>query len=110
MSHTPGPWTAIDLGNGEWEVLANGPDQDDVACICQVAGGLGQSIEDNRDHESDANARLVTAAPDLYSSLKELLEICRTKCSPLDEQILPNKTNHDAMLDACDVLDRIRKI
>ena len=33
--------------------------------------------------------------------LKELIEICRVKCSPLDEVILPNgKTNHAALIDA----------
>lgn len=108
--HTPGPWTTNYMGNGEWEVVANGPDRDDVAGICIVAGGLGTVLEDGRDYESDANARLIAAAPELYDSLKELLEICRVKCGPHDEQILPNKTNHDAMLDACDILDRIRKI
>ena len=108
--HTPGEWIATYIGNGEWEISSSGPDRDDVACVCMVAGGLGHSMEDNWDYESEANARLIAAAPELYDSLKELLEICRVKCSPHDEQILPNKTNHDAMLDACDVLDRIRKI
>ena len=38
-------------------------------------------------------------------SLRELLEICRVKCSPLDEVILPNgRTNEQAMIDACEVL------
>ena len=35
-------------------------------------------------------------------SLKELIEICRVKCSPLDEVILPNgRTIHDALVEAC---------
>ena len=73
MSHTPGPWEANYIGNGEWEVLANGPDRDDVAGICIVAGGLGTSIEDGRDHESDANARLIAALPDLLVAAESVI-------------------------------------
>jgi hypothetical protein len=37
----------------------------------------------------------------LLDSFKELIEICRVKCSPLDEVILPNgRTNHEALVDA----------
>jgi hypothetical protein len=44
---------------------------------------------------------LVLAAPELLASCKDLLEICRWKCSPHDEVILPGgKSNHQAMLDA----------
>lgn len=71
MSHTPGPWETQYRGNGESEVLANGADRDDVACICYVAGGLGMSIEDGRDYESEANAKLIAAAPELLDALKQ---------------------------------------
>lgn len=74
MSHTPGPWEIQYLGNGESEVLANGPDRDDVAGICIVAGGLGSSIEDACDYESQANARLIAAAPELLAALEDLLD------------------------------------
>ena len=39
--------------------------------------------------------------PTILESLKELVEICRWKCSPHDEVILPNgRTNHSALVDA----------
>ncbi len=74
MSHTPGPWEIQYLGNGESEVLANGPDQDDAAGICIVAGGLGHVMEDNRDYESEANARLIAAAPELLAAGELVVE------------------------------------
>lgn len=73
MSHTPGPWQIQYLGNGESEVLSNGPDRDDCAGICIVAGGLGSSIGDGRDYESEANARLIAAAPELLAALEECI-------------------------------------
>jgi hypothetical protein len=75
-----------------------------------VLYSIAKVFDSFNEDEDDANARLIAAAPDLYCSLKELLEICRSKCSPLDEQLLSNKTNHEALLDACDVLDRIREV
>lgn len=71
--HTPGPWTTSYMGNGEWEVVANGPDRDDVAGICIVAGGLGTVLEDGRDYESDANARLIAAAPELLAAAENVI-------------------------------------
>jgi len=74
MSHTPGPWEVVSMGNGESEVLANGPNRDDVASVCMVAGGLGHVISDNRDYESEANASLIAAAPELLAALEDLLD------------------------------------
>ena len=73
--HTPGEWIATYTGNGEWEIASNGPDRDDVACVCVVAGGLGHSMEDNWDYESEANARLIESAPKLKRSLEQLIKI-----------------------------------
>ena len=109
MSHTPGPWV-IDYEGTTGHIKAFVRDKTPTVCK------YGTDYRGERhsalalEHQDAANARLIAAAPELYDSLKELLEICRVKCSPHDEQILPNKTNHDAMLDACDALDRIRKI
>lgn len=51
--------------------------------------------------EMTKNASLIAASPDLLQSLRELLEICRWKCSPNDEVLLPSgKTNHQAMIEA----------
>jgi hypothetical protein len=42
----------------------------------------------------------------VLSALKELIEICRVKCSPLDEVILPNgRTNHEALVSAVQVAE-----
>ena len=109
MSHTPGPWV-IDYEGTVGHIKAFVGDKTPTVCKygTDYRGERHSALE--IEHQDDANARLIAAAPELYDSLKELLDICRVKCSPHDEQILPNKTNHDAMLDACDILDRIRKI
>ena len=109
--HTPGPWLWSDSGYGEdydppepgkrWIEVYD----EEITEVCVII-----SRDKPFTEEQFSNARLIASAPLLYNSLKELLEVCRVKCSPHDEQILPNKTNHDAMLDACDALDRIRKI
>ena len=48
------------------------------------------------------------AADAAIASLAELIEICRWKCSPLDEVILASgRTNHQALLDAVKVHARL---
>lgn len=49
----------------------------------------------------------MTIQEELTESLKQLLEICRYKCSPSDEVILPDHiTNEAAMIRAMRVLER----
>jgi hypothetical protein len=52
MSHTPGPWTLDSCANG-WSLLANGSDVTTEPFDC-----------------SDADARLIAAAPELLAALK----------------------------------------
>lgn len=54
MKHTPGPWKRYG------------------SVIC---GGMTTIVEvylEENDEETEANARLITAAPELYEALKEL--------------------------------------
>ncbi len=44
----------------------------------------------------------------LLATVKELLEICRWKCSASDSVVLPHgRTNHQALIDATALLDAI---
>ena len=66
MSHTPGPWTASEHGayadyNGNSTIILG----DDL----RIAVVLGSDNE-----ETNANARLIAAAPDLLEALEALLE------------------------------------
>lgn len=111
MTHTPGPWhRGSDFNDNRFVIFSETGRMRLEPGQGTVLYSIAKVVDCFSEDEDEANARLIAAAPELYDSLKELLEICRVKCSPYDEQILPNKTNHDAMLDACDVLDRIRKI
>ena len=111
MTHTPGPWhRGSDFNDNRFVIFPETGRMRLEPGQGTVLYSIAKVFDSFNEDEDDANTRLIAAAPELYDSLKELLEICRVKCSPHDEQILPSKTNHDAMLDACDVLDRIRKI
>jgi len=62
--HTPGPWhtNASDLDNIEWE-------------ICHDVEGRTYSVADVLEgEESDANARLIAAAPDLLDALTDAVK------------------------------------
>ena len=60
MTHTPGPWTARREG-GTWYVEV---DRDvDYFNICELYGG---------GIKTEANARLIAAAPALVDALKEI--------------------------------------
>lgn len=69
--HTPGPWTTIDAKNlclgypGTVEIHA--PDWDALAVVYVETCG-------NPSEEGEANAQLITAAPDLLEALIELAD------------------------------------
>ena len=64
-THTKGPWRLSDNKQwiqGEWDT--------DIACICN-AHYWGQP-------QADANARLITAAPELLDACREAESVLRT--------------------------------
>lgn len=75
QKHTPGPWSTIDAKNlclgypGTVEIHA--PDWDALAVVYVETCG-------NPSEEGEANAQLITAAPDLLEALQMLLEFPNT--------------------------------
>ena len=70
-TYTPGPWKAMTL-NYQFKVGHLGPSwlilgKDEFRSIVQVWG---------YNDEDEANAYLITAAPDLLASVEELLRVC----------------------------------
>jgi hypothetical protein len=69
--HTPGPWRATPNGYGRWFVHG-GPDL--------ISDGTGTSYQalvcggNNHDTLTEANARLIAAAPELYEVLADIME------------------------------------
>ena len=63
MSHTPGPWH-VGKRDPEWLPIRDANDL--WVCDC----GFRNEVSEN-----EANARLIAAAPDLLSSVKDLLFI-----------------------------------
>jgi hypothetical protein len=69
--HTPGPWIAVEkfgvlgsVNGGSVREYTNGTSQDQLFMVCSVQ-------EDNGGQEAtNANARLIAAAPDLLEALK----------------------------------------
>lgn len=64
MSHTPGPWSATkhDESCGYWHVDSPGTAMGGVATCYSTASG-----------STEANARLIAAAPDLLAALVAML-------------------------------------
>ena len=60
MSHTPGPWTALE--KSVWRI-----DGDERTEIATAAMG--------RDADAEANARLMAAAPDLLAACKRAFDM-----------------------------------
>ena len=72
MSHTRGPWKFEELAasDGDGYVLSEGD-----TVICHHGGAYSKYLP--RD-EVLGNALLITAAPDLYDALSDLLGQCET--------------------------------
>lgn len=71
--HTPGPWVARQEFKNRWriEAMPNGPDfvplSVGLACTTVLEAGVD-------DSSTEANARLIAAAPDLLSALRDLVK------------------------------------
>lgn len=76
---TPGPWFLADGIEGVWRIESKRGGWS----ICETAGGCGANNLPGED-ESDANARLIAAAPALYEALKALLPYLTDKTQLLD--------------------------
>lgn len=64
--HMPGPWVASEQDNGEWVIEAADRHVNDwvVAIVCDNCG----------DSSTEANARLIAAAPEMLEVLRDLLD------------------------------------
>ena len=64
MTHTPGPWKVDKLGTmGDYD-------------LCSNNYPLGM-LYHSQIHDTEANARLIAAAPELLETLKELLAMAK---------------------------------
>lgn len=72
-AHTPGPWRfekshdGEEWGRGAWDLVAG-----EGRSRCVLASRAPWT---SRAEESDANARLVSAAPDLLAALKAMVKV-----------------------------------
>ena len=64
--HTPGPWVQVMQATGR-EVIAD---------YQATFGGIATVHPMPNDWETDANARLIAAAPDLLAACEGLLAVC----------------------------------
>lgn len=75
MSHTPGPWTLEHWGDREIDVYAG-----EDTLVCSLRGG-----STHPDDDSDADASLISAAPDLLHACELLLIYLGDWDDPEDE-------------------------
>ena len=65
MKHTPGPWRIEENMEGGTTPDILGPTMDDL--VCRMYGGQYQTV--------DANALLISKAPEMYELLKRVLNL-----------------------------------
>ena len=70
MKHTQGPWIALERYTGSNQIPIGHQRPDGAVAIFAECNGLGGVTGDT---EGDANARLISAAPDLLAALQELV-------------------------------------
>jgi hypothetical protein len=67
--HTPGPWNYSRRADGNYNLLGYGDDKLNLAVIKYF------NLLNEREKESEANARLIAAAPDMLAALQSIVEI-----------------------------------
>jgi hypothetical protein len=70
MAHTPGPWRVF----GDSIRQEDGTPWCESHPICRVANANGAVADDCVDPDSDANARLIAAAPELLEAVEALVK------------------------------------
>ena len=78
---TPGPWRIIEMRGG-WTI--EGPNNGYGDRVCVSENDIHDSSYYNSRPESNANAKLIAAAPDLFEALKELLVYANEHLSEFD--------------------------
>jgi hypothetical protein len=78
-AHTPGPWEA-----SRWRVCYGVLPGQRIGVICDVA-----TNKESRTPESEANARLIAAAPDLLAACKAAIEEFRHLGQAMGEMTPP---------------------
>lgn len=73
LKHTPGPWKLLseDSQDRSFDVISSCPTAWDIA---KVHGFCGFRRGNENYSETNANARLIAAAPDLLAALQEVMK------------------------------------
>ncbi len=83
MKHTPGPWFVKEQGFPDIRVAAPPEDDEyDYYIVAEIAFNDDSTVDDI-DEEDLANARLISAAPDLF-------EACRRAAGHVNESEVEN--------------------
>jgi len=77
---TPGPWALSIKEFGEGEITKPGDDLDNPWHIAETFGGCAVNNLLTEEEESEANARLIAAAPELYEALEWAMAFIDPAC------------------------------
>jgi len=75
MNNTPGPWNAIEDGDGSGAFLIWAGYDFAVVDGVRFIADTGEPIFGDRER-LEANARLIAAAPDLFAALERMVFVC----------------------------------
>ena len=88
MKHTPGPWQALVIRDDEGDRLVfNIRTADGHLAICD---GMGSSDDFPDWEESEENARLMAASPDLLAACEGVVRDIEAEHGPHDQEHCPN--------------------
>lgn len=76
--HTPGPWTVDSIGGDSPYFLAVNSPENTVAEVYRwdtFDEETGQFSDEDVDATAEANARLMSKAPEMYEKLREQMEL-----------------------------------
>jgi hypothetical protein len=97
-AHTAGPWKMSGSTTAVYRAVQNG----NWAGHSDLNEPIAWLTDTGRNaKETEANARLIAAAPELLAALRELVEVGRTVLSPVhDSGAVKGRTDHEILVAA----------
>jgi len=110
LKHTPGPWR---VSNSNGMICVSAPKGHPHQSLCAVgyetAKTYPEEVQRGLRADTEANARLIAAAPELLEALTLLVEVGRCVLSPIHNSgALKDMTDHEVLVKAVEALEKAK--